>query len=163
MAVDGSCTLGAAHILPDHRSLGALRGPALVPKQQRQRKGFVGIAGKGTAGLCARAFATIHVARQAKHQPFDRAFGNQIAQSVAVAAPFAALDGLAIGGKAPTCITKCSADCLGPKVQPQQSPAIGQRIGKVRCKFGNQFACPASALTLLATSAFVFAQNKGMS
>jgi len=117
MAVDACRALGAAHILTDHRRFRALGRPAFIPKQQRQRKGFICIAGKGAAGLCARALAAIHIAGQAKHQPLDRAFANQVAQSVAVAAPFAALDGFAIGGKAPARIAKCSADRLCAKVQ----------------------------------------------
>jgi len=137
MAVDRGGALGAAHVLPDHRGFGGLRRPAFVPQEEGEGKGFGTIAGIGAAGLRARAFGTIHIARQAEDDAFDAAAADQRGQRLAVLAPLAALDGGAVGGKAPAGIAGRGAERLGAEIEAQQHAAF--------------------------TSALVFAQNSGRS
>ncbi len=162
MTVYRLSTFRPAHVLSDHRRLGALCGPPLIPQQDGAIERFIAVAGKCAACLRARTLGPVHVARQADHDTLDRALRYDRAQHSLVARPFAAAQCLAIGRKTPAGIASGRTDCLGAQIQSEQCAAIGQRSSEIDRAVGNQFAC-SMARTRVFTSACVFAQKSGMS
>lgn len=166
VTIDGFSTFGAAHVLSNHRRLGALGRPALVPEQYGNTEGFCAVAGEGSAGLSTRAFAAVHIARKAQNNAFDGSRFDQFSDQDLVPRPFSTSQRLAIRGKAPSRVTCGSADGFRAKIKPEQGASIGQCISEFRGSFADQDASPVAvtkAFTRRPTSAFVFAQNNGIS
>ena len=171
VGIDRLGAFGSAHVLRDHRALGARSGPAFIPQEHRKPKSLRTVAGKGAARLRTRAFAAVHVAWQTQDDTHNAALSDQRSQAVAITAPFAAAQSLARARKAPPCVTQGGADRLRAKVKAKQDATVWQRLGKINRTLGNQgaalgsegMAVPAIESARRATSACVLAQNSGIS
>ena len=91
----------------------------------------------GAARLRARAFAAVHVERQADHQSAYAALGDQRRQRRLVRAELAAAQRLRGAGEAPAGVAEREADRLRAEIERHQCAAARQRLAERRRGSGN--------------------------
>src|SRR5215510_3479263 len=98
----------------------------LVPQSDRQFSEPGKVAGECTSRLRSRAFAPIHIDRQAEDESDCGAFGRESIYARGVRGEGLARDGLDRRCKLSIGVTDCDSDRLRSKIEPDQNSAGGQ-------------------------------------
>jgi hypothetical protein len=116
----------AAHSGFDHLLFGFETRKPFVPEDDGQGREIAEIAGEGSGGLAARAFAAVHVQRQAQDDEAHIFSGGEFDQGLRIGGEFGAPHRVARRCKLPGVIRRGHADGLGAKVQGHEAQVHGQ-------------------------------------